>query len=71
MLSFGEMMFYAEAEGLLPTRTGKINAVINDMKDWPYDTLDQDDFEKILAEHELDYDDLTQKEVDYILSKLK
>jgi len=70
MLSFGEMMFYAEAEGLLPTRAGRINAVINDMKDWPYDTMSQDDFEKILVEHELDYDDLTQKEIDYILSKL-
>lgn len=70
MLSFGEMMFYAEAEGLLPTRAGKINAVINDMKDWPYDTMSQDDFEKILVEHKLDYDDLTQKEIDYILSKL-
>ncbi len=70
MLSFGEMMFYAEAEGLLPTRAGRINAVINDMKDWPYDTMSQDDFEKILVEHKLDYDDLTQKEIDYILSKL-
>ena len=70
MLSFGEMMFYAEADGLLPTRAGRINAVINDMKDWPYDTMSQDDFEKILVEHELDYDDLTQKEIDYILSKL-
>ena len=70
MLNFGEMMFYAEADGLLPTRAGRINAVINDMKDWPYDTMSQDDFEKILVEHELDYDDLTQKEIDYILSKL-
>ena len=31
-LSFAEMMYYAEADGLLPTRTGNINALIKDLR---------------------------------------
>ena len=50
-MDFAEMMFYAEAEGLLPTRAGTINAIIKDIKDDPRATIDQDDFEEILSYH--------------------
>ena len=43
-MKFPEMMFYAEAEGLLPTREGKINAIINWLKQQDGDTMLAEDF---------------------------
>lgn len=70
-MNFPEMMFYAEAEGLLPTRSGKINAVIKDIKAYPALTIDFLEFERILENHELKYSDLTKGEIRYINANLK
>lgn len=66
MLTFPETMFYAEAEGLLPTRAGKINAVINDVKNYPDSTIGFEAFKKILKNHGLRYEELTPREIRYI-----
>ena len=34
-MNIWQTFYMAEAEGLLPTRAGKINAVIRDIKDYP------------------------------------
>ena len=40
MTNMSYYFYMAEAEGLLPTRAGKINAVINAVKEYPrYDDL--------------------------------
>ena len=61
-MNFPELMFYAEAEGLLPTREGKINAVINELKDLSY--YDENIVAGIL--HKYDLRDLTPREIRYI-----
>ena len=66
MILFPEMMFYAEAEGFLPTRAGKINAVINDIKKDPRPAIEFSDFKKILKNHGLEYNDLSEREIRYI-----
>jgi len=66
MKLFPEMMFYAEAEGLLPTRAGRINAVINDIKKDPRPAIEFSDFEKILENHGFEYNDLSEREIRYI-----
>lgn len=65
-MTFAEMMFYAEAEGLLPTRAGKINAVINVIKRDPRPAIDFKEFELILKNHGLSYNELTPHEINYI-----
>ena len=71
MMTFPEMMFYAEAEGLLPTRAGRINAVITEIKNFPGFTLEFSDFEKILKNHNLCYKDLTNQELRYINASIQ
>lgn len=66
MISFPEMMFYAEAEGLLPTRAGKINAVIRDIKEYPAPEIEFSEFKKILRKYGLQYEELTDREIRYI-----
>lgn len=66
MMNIWQTFYMAEAEGLLPTRAGKINAVIRDVKDYPCATIDFDEFEKILANHDLSYAELTDREIRYI-----
>jgi len=62
-----EYYFYmAEAEGLLPTRAGKINAVINAVKEYPRPEIEFSKFEKILESYGLRYDDLSDREIRYI-----
>ena len=56
----------AEAEGLLPTRAGKINAVINTVKEYPRSEIEFSEFEKILENYGLKYDDLSDREIRYI-----
>lgn len=65
-MNFFELMYYAEAEGLLPTRTGRINAVIEEIHNWskPYITFEE--FNALLEAHGLKYEDLTQRELNYI-----
>lgn len=65
-MNFSEIMFYAEANGLLPTREGKINAVINDIKKYPYSEINESLFEKILNYHGLKYETLSDREIRYI-----
>lgn len=65
-MTFPEMMFYAEAEGLLPTRLGRLNAVINDIKKLPYSDIDFSEFEEILEDNGLSYDELSSKDLFYI-----
>ena len=52
-LSFGEMMFYAEAEGKLPTREGRINAVINWLKSQNGDRISAEDFYNLYHDYGL------------------
>lgn len=70
-MTFPEMMFYAEAEGLLPTRAGAINAVINDIKRYPAPTIEFSVFQKILEKHGLNYNTLAEKEIAYINTNIK
>lgn len=58
--------FMAEAEGLLPTRAGKINAVINDIKAYPRPEIGFSEFQRILESHGLRYEELTTRERRYI-----
>ncbi len=70
-MKFAEMMFYAEAEGLLPTRAGKINAVIAAIKNYPSPEIDFLNFEKILNNYGLTYKDLTDREIRYINASIR
>ena len=69
-MNFSELMFYAEANGLLPTRAGKIEAVINEINNSPYIITDSD-FEKILENNGLSRDQLTDREIRYINASLR
>lgn len=71
MITFPELCFYAEAEGLLPTHEGKINAVINDIKDYPDPTIGFREFEMILKKHGLCYERLTDREINYINASIR
>lgn len=71
MLKFPELMFYAEAEGLLPTRAGKINAVINDIKNDPRPWVDTNDIEQILQKYGLSCNDLSDREIRYINASIR
>lgn len=68
---FFEMMFYAESEGLLPTRAGKLNAVIKEIKNISDSSIDLDTFKYILKKHGLSYETLSAKEMNYITSLIK
>lgn len=70
-MQFAEIMFYAEAEGLLPTRTGNINAVIRDVRNDPHPEIKLSDFEKILNRHHLSYDELSERELNYIEARIR
>ena len=63
--------YMAEAEGLLPTRAGKINAVINAIKKVPRPEITFSEFEEILERHGLSYEELTQREINYINASIR
>lgn len=63
--------YMAESEGLLPTRAGKINAVIKDVKAYPSPTIDLPIFKKILNKHGLKYENLSKREINYINSMIR
>lgn len=65
-MKLNEMLFYAEVGGLIPTRTGKINAVIRDIKNYPAPTIGMNEFEKILNKYELTFKMLTDREIQRI-----
>ncbi len=72
MVSIAEMLFYAESEGLLPTRLGRINSVILDIKDAAKYNLAASNLEFILKQNGFySFDELTEKEIDYINRNLK
>ena len=66
MTNMSYYFYMAEAEGLLPTRAGKINAVINAVKKYPRPEIEFSEFEKILENYGLRYDDLSDREIRYI-----
>ena len=70
-MELAEMFYYAEAEGKLPTRTGKINAVIRDVKAYPGSTIGIYEFEKILKKYGLSYGELTPREIQKINSGIR
>lgn len=69
-MDFAEMMFYAEAEGLLPTRAGKLNKTIKDVKADPRPEISLIELKQILNENGLDFDDLSQREKAYLINSL-
>lgn len=66
MISFPEMMFYAEEEGLLPSRTGRLNAVIKEVKAYPADTMPEDEYERVLNKYGFSFSTLTMDDIRYI-----
>ena len=69
-MDFAEMMFYAEAEGLLPTRAGKLNKTIKDVRADPRPEISLIELKQILNENGLDFDDLSQREKAYLINSL-
>ena len=70
-MKFPELMFYAEIAGELPTRMGRLNAVIRDIKQVPTPTIDSDTLVSILNKNGIELKDLTQKEFNYILQGIR
>jgi len=70
-MNLNNCFFLAESEGLLPTRAGKINAIIKDIKTYPALSIDIYTFYSIVRENGIDPDSLTQKEMRYINSAIK
>lgn len=66
-----EYLYMAETAGELPTRTGKLNAIIRDIKKVPSPTIDEDTFIAILNKNGFELKDLSQKEFNYILNGIK
>lgn len=70
-MKFSELMFYAETAGELPTRMGRLNAVIKDIKNIPVPTIDSNTLISILSKNGIELKDLTQREFNYILKNIK
>ena len=70
-MEFPEVMFYAEAEGLLPTKTGKINAAIKRLIADPRPEIDTEAFEEILNECGLSLTVLSERDIAYIIKKVE
>ena len=71
MILFPETLFYAEAEGLLPTKIGKINAVIREVKEYQNSVIEFSEFEKNLNKYGLSYNNLSEKEIKYINASIR
>lgn len=71
MMNFAQTMFMAEASGLLPTREGKIQAIIKAVKAYPASTIEATDFFTIVEKCGIHPDTLTQKELMRINSAIK
>ena len=70
-MDFAELMFMAEAEGYLPTRAGKINAIVKAIKNYPSPVIDQSIFESIVNHYGINPQSLTRRELNYINSAIK
>jgi len=70
-MDFPEFMYYLESDGKLPTRAGKINAVIKDIKRYPALEIDMAEFELILNHYGLTFDELSSREINYINNNIK
>lgn len=66
MIGMAETFFYAEAEGLLPTRAGRINAAINEVKTLNPANVDMNVLKYILEKHNIPFNSLTNREKRYI-----
>ncbi len=69
-MDFAEMMFYAEAEGLLPTRLGRLNKTIKDIEADPRPEISLTELRWFLNRNDLEFDDLSQREKDYLIKSL-
>lgn len=70
MITFPEMLYYMECEGDMPTKTGRINAVIKEIKSTPPHHISEDEFEQILNNHDLSYEELTDRELLFIVESI-
>lgn len=70
-MDFAELMFMAEAEGYLPTRAGKINAIVKAIKNYPSPVIDESTFETIVNYYGINPHSLTRRELNYINSAIK
>lgn len=69
-MNFPELFYMAEAEGKLPTRTGRLNAVIKDINKIPTQEIDSDILLSILNKNGIELESLTEKELNYILDRI-
>ena len=65
-MNFAEMAFYAETEGFLPTKTGKMYAVVNEIKEKYLDEVPFEDFVQILKKHGLSFEKLSEEDKRWI-----
>ena len=70
-MKMSEIFFYAEEEGLLPTRTGKLNAVIAAIRNYPSSAISFSIFQSILRKNGLEYSELSPRELKYIETKIQ
>ena len=70
MLTFPEMLYYMECEGDIPTRTGRLNAVIKEIRSTPPHHISDDEFEQVLNNHGLSYEELTNRELLFIVQSI-
>lgn len=70
MIEFPEMLYYMECEGDIPTRTGRINAAIKEIRNTPPHHISDDEFEHILNNHGLTYEELTNRELLFIVQSI-
>lgn len=70
MITFPEMLYYMECEGDMPTRTGRINAVIKEINSTPPHHISEDEFEQILNNHGFSYEELTYEELLFIVQSI-
>lgn len=70
MITFPEMLYYMECEGDIPTKTGRINAVIKEIRNTPPHYISDDEFEQILNNHGLSYKELNYRELLFIIESI-
>ena len=61
-----ELFYYAESEGLLPTRQGKINAVIKEVRTYDPTNFTMNELIYLLDKHNIDIESLSSREKRYI-----
>jgi hypothetical protein len=61
-----ELFYYAESEGLLPTRRGKINAVIKEVRTYDPVNFTMNELAYLLDKHNIDIESLSTQEKRYI-----